>query len=432
MHTKDLVRLVIGTEKVVLEDTTYAPETNKLVLSVRPTKREQCRCGVCHRKAAYYDAGHGGRQWRSVDMGSTQVFIEAEAPRVECKKHGVVTAAVPWARHHSGFTKAFEDTVAWLATHTAKAVVSEFMRVNWRTVGGICNRVYKDLEKEAPSRYDGLVNIGIDETSYKKGHKYMTVVLNHDTNSVVWCSAGYGKEVLTRFFEMLTPEQRASIRCVSADGARWIAACVEEYCPNAERCVDPFHVVSWATEILDKERRKAWSEAYKAAKEAPRRAPGRPAKGEAVNPEKKEAKGLKYLRFALLKNPENLSETQRAQLEFLTEANPRLYRSYLLKEGLRLALKAGKDEIAEALTRWMVWAQRCRIPAFRELRMKIKRHFDAIVASARHGLSNARMEATNNKIKLLIRTAYGFRNLDNLLSMIMLTCSPVKPRLPGR
>ena len=84
------------------------------------------------------------------------------------------------------FTKAFEDTVAWLATHTAKAVVSEFMRVNWRTVGGICNRVYKDLEKEAPSRYDGLVNIGIDETSYKKGHKYMTVVLNHDTNSVVW------------------------------------------------------------------------------------------------------------------------------------------------------------------------------------------------------------------------------------------------------
>lgn len=141
---------------------------------------------------------------------------------------------------------------------------------------------------------------------------------------------------------------------------------------------------------------------------------------------------MKYLRFALLKNPENLSETQRAQLEFLTEANPRLYRSYLLKEGLRLALKAGKDEIAEALTRWMVWAQRCRIPAFRELRMKIKRHFDAIVAAARHGLSNARMEATNNKIKLLIRTAYGFRNLDNLLSMIMLTCSPVKPRLPGR
>ena len=148
------------------------------------------------------------------------------------------------------------------------------MRIEWHTVGGICERVYKELEAADASRFDGLVNIGIDETSYKKGHKYMTVVLNHDTNTVVWCSVGYGKEVLSRFFERLTPEQRASICCVSADGARWIAACIKEYCPNAERCVDPFHMVSWATEVLDKERRKAWSEAYQTAQQAPRRVCG--------------------------------------------------------------------------------------------------------------------------------------------------------------
>lgn len=122
------------------------------------------------------------------------------------------------------------------------------------------NGTYRELEATAASRFDGLVNIGIDETSYKKGYKYMTVVVNHDTASVVWCSKGYEKEVLSLFFEKLRPEQRASIRCVSADGARWIASCVEEYCPNAERCVDPFHVVSWATEALDKVRRQAWAE----------------------------------------------------------------------------------------------------------------------------------------------------------------------------
>ncbi|MGF0008458.1 transposase [Intestinimonas massiliensis (ex Afouda et al. 2020)] len=82
---------------------------------------------------------------------------------------------------------------------------------------------------------------------------------------------------------------------------------------------------------------------------------------------------MKNLRYVLLKNPEHLSENQRAQLQFLTEANPRLYRVYLIKEGLRLALKAGPEEIADALHKWIAWAQRCRIPAFRELRLKIKR-----------------------------------------------------------
>ena len=99
---------------------------------------------------------------------------------------------------------------------------------------------------------------------------------------------------------------------------------------------------------------------------------------------------LWIIRYVLLKNPEHLSENQQAQLLFLTKANPKLYRAYLLKENLRLALKAGPDEIAGKLSKWMAWAQRCRIPVFRDLRKKIKRHFDAIVAAARFSLSNAR------------------------------------------
>lgn len=432
MRTKDIIQPLVGTKKIVVKDIFLDAEANDLVISARPTKKEQRRCSHCHRKAKYYDAGRGTRRWRALDIGIGKVFIEAPAPRVYCKKHGVVVAAVPWARHDSRICTSFEEQVAWLTTHTSRSVVSELMRIEWHTVGGICERVYKELEASDTSRFDGLVNIGIDETSYKKGHKYMTVVLNHDTNTVVWCSDGYDKEVLSGFFERLTPEQRASIRCVSADGAGWIATCIKEYCPNAERCVDPFHVVSWATEILDKERRKAWSEAYQTAQQAPGRWRGRPAKGEIVNLEKKQAKTMKNLRYVLLKNPEHLSDNRKAQLRFLTEANPRLYRAYLLKKGLRLALKAGPEEILDALTKWMGRAQWCRIPAFRELRLKIKRHLSAIDAAAKYGLSNARVEAANNKIKLLIHTAYGFRNTDSLIAMVMLSCSSVRPRLPGR
>lgn len=431
MRAKGLVQAIIGAGGFVLEDVSVNTEMNEIKLAIRPTKREQCRCGICHRKAARYDKGRGRRQWRCLDVGTQKVYVEAEQPRVLCRKHGVVTAAVPWARHGSRFTKSFEETTAWLSVHASRSTVSEYLRVEWRTVGGICRRVYQELEANSPSRFDNLVNIGIDETSYKKGRKYMTVVINHDTARVIWCGKGYGKEVLSQFFQLLTETQRASIRCVSADGARWIASWVEEYCPNAQRCVDPFHVVSWATDALDQVRRQAWSEAHRQTKNLPRRKPGRPANGETA-PEKKQAKTLKNLRYALLKNPEHLSENQQAQLQFLTMANPKLYRAYLLKENLRLALKAGPDDISDALTKWMAWAQRCRIPVFRDLRMKIKRHFSAIVAAARFGLSNARSEATNNKIKLIIRTAFGFRNVDNLTAMVMLSCSALRPTLPGR
>ena len=430
MRIKSLIHSIAGTTKIIPEGIFVEVGSKALVVKARPAKREQCRCGICHKRASGYDCGRETRRWRCLNVGAEMTYIESSLPRVRCKEHGVVSAAVPWARHKSRFCKNFEETVAWLSTHASKKTVSELMRIEWHTVGNICKRVYKGLEQAAANRFDGLVNIGIDETSYKKGHKYMTVVINHDTASVVWCGIGYGKEVLSGFFKLLTPEQRYSIRCVSADGARWIASCIDEYCPNAARCVDPFHVVAWATETLDKERRHAWSEAYQTAKEAKKRGKGHPAKGESVNPEKKQAKAVKNLQYVLLKNPENLSENQQAQLEFLTQANPRLYRAYLLKEGLRLALKVGADEIEYALNKWMGWAQRCRIPGFRELRLKIKRNFVAIVASAKHGLSNARMEATNNKIKLGIRTAFGFRNPDSLIAMVMLTCSDVQPKLP--
>ena len=431
MRIKALIQALTGTSHIVCESIeTDAAETINIIAHL--DRKSQYRCGICGKKSPRYDNGGGTRKWRCLDTGEAKAYVVAEAPRVCCKEHGVVTAFVPWARHKSRFCSSFEDTVAWLAVNSTKKCVAELMRIEWHTVGEILSRVYKGLEKKPSIRFDNLVNIGIDETSYKKGHKYMTVVVNHDTNYVIWCSIGQKKEVLQKFFDGLTPEQRESIRCVSADGARRIADCVKEYCPNAALCIDPFHVVSWATDALDEVRRRAWSEVNRIAREAPKRHVGRPKNGEAESPEKKLSEDIKATRYALLKNPQDLTEHQEEQLKFLTTANPRLYRAYLLKEDLRLALKAGYESVCELLRKWMSWAQRCRIPEFRELRKKIKRNMAGILASAKYRLSNARIEATNNKIKLIIRRAYGFRNTDNLISMVMMSCSAVKPILPRR
>ena len=111
------------------------------VARVRVRRGQRRRCGVCGRRCSLYDQGEGRRQWRALDLGTTMAFVEADAPRVSCAKHGVVVARVPWARHDSRFTKDFEEQYAWLAVHVSKATLAELVRVTWRTVGRIIGRV---------------------------------------------------------------------------------------------------------------------------------------------------------------------------------------------------------------------------------------------------------------------------------------------------
>jgi transposase len=126
-------RSVLGVQHTVIEkvelETGGCEEV--LVATVRPTRSRQ---GRCDRRSPRYDTGEGPRRWRSLDAGTTRVFLQAEAPRVSCATHGVVVAAVPWARHGSRFTSAFEDTVAWLACHAAFTVLAALLRITWRSV----------------------------------------------------------------------------------------------------------------------------------------------------------------------------------------------------------------------------------------------------------------------------------------------------------
>ena len=228
----------------------------------------------------------------------------------------MVVAAVPWARHGAGHTRAFDDTAAWLAAHTSKQAVGELLRVAWATVGRIVTRVVADAEA-ALDRFAGLRRIGIDEVSYKKGHQYLTVVVDHDTGRLVWAAPGHDARTLGRFFDALGQARCQQVRLVSADAAEWIARVVAERCPQARLCLDPFHVVKWATDALDQVRREVWNAARKGRQTTL-------------------ARELKGARYALWKNPGDLTARQRAKLARIAQVNDRLYRAYLLKEELRL------------------------------------------------------------------------------------------------
>ena len=431
MRDVSLWRALLGVEKTLIERVEFDEDAELLVAHVRPTSRARSRCGVCGRRRPGYDPGEGRRRWRSLDLGAVRAVLEADAPRVKCPQHGVVVASVPWARHDAGHTYAFDETVAWLATQSSKSTVTELMRVAWRTVGSIITRVWADVDAHC-DRLAGLRRIGIDEISYKRGHKYLMVVVDHDTRRLVWAAPGRTSTTVREFFDLLGPERCAQITHVSADGADFIDSIVAVTCPDAVRVADPFHVVKWATEALDEVRRGAWNDARALARAEPKRGRGRPPADAPPRPGSERAKALKGARYSLWKNPENLSENQRIKLAWIAATDPRLYRAYLLKEGLRLIFTMPYAAAVEALERWISWARRCRIPSFVKLQKSIVKHRARILAAIEHDLSNGLIESTNTKIRLITRMAFGFKSPEALIALALLSLGGHRPALPGR
>ena len=429
MQNATLWRALLGVEKTVIEGVEFDEDEQLLVAHVRPRKRARGRCGRCGRRSPGYDAGEGRRRWRALDLGTIRAVLEADAPRVRCREHGPTVAAVPWARHAAGHTYAFDEQVAWLATQCSKSAITELMRIAWRTVGAIITRVWADVEA-VHDRFADLRRIGIDEIAYKRGQRYLTVVVDHDSGRLVWAAPGREKATLERFFDALGEERCAQITHVSADGADWISAVVAGRCGNAVRCADPFHIVKWATEALDDVRRQAWN--------AARRRPGgradriRWSRGRLRQDAAGDARALKHARYALWKNPENLTTRQQAKLAWIAKTDPTLHRAYLLKEGLRLVFQLGYEEAVEALEAWIGWARRCRIPTFVDLQRRIVKHQASILAAIEHGLSNGRIESVNTKIRLITRVAFGFKSPDALIALAMLNLGGHRPTLPGR
>jgi transposase len=252
---------VLGVQHTVIEKVELEAQGGEevLVATVRPTRWRQGRCGRCDRRAPRYDNGDGPRRWRSLDAGTTRVFLQAAAPRVNCPVHGVVVAAVPWARHGSRFTSPFEDTVAWLACHAAFTVLAALLRITWRSVAAVITRVVAARAAQS-DRLTGLRRIGVDEISYRKGHRYLLCVVDHDTGRLVWADKGRDSATLRRFFDALGEERSTLLTHISADGAEWIHAVATERAPQAVVCLDAFHVVAWATAALDAVRRGLWNQ----------------------------------------------------------------------------------------------------------------------------------------------------------------------------
>jgi transposase len=369
------------------------------------------RCGYMTR--ARYDSRPERSWWRHLDFGTAPVVVRAMLCRLVCPTHGVLVEAVPSARHRTGFTRDFEDMTAFLATRTDKTTIARFLRIDWDTVGRICERVVAtDMDTD---RLDGLVTIGVDEVSWKKHHNYLTLVTDHARGKLVWGKAGRDAATLDAFFDELGAERAERIEAVSMDIGPAFNKSVraDGHAPQAVICIDPFHAVKLVGEALDTERRKAWNEL---------RHGGNPAA----------AKKFKGARWALLKNPTNLSDEQAATLRRLKRRGGDVWRAYTLKEAFR-AIFAGDldpDAVAELIDRWISRAARSRLPAFVKAAKTIRKHRDGLIAAVRLGINNGRAEGLNNVVRLIFRRARGFHSPEAALALVMLSCGPINVQLP--
>jgi transposase len=317
---------------------------------------------------------------------------------------------LPWGDAQSRFTWAFEELVAYLAQITDKTHVARMAGVAWATVGAIITRVV--ARKLEPQRLVGLHRLGVDEFSFRKRHRYLTVVVDHDRRRIVWAAEGSTAETLKGFFAQLGPEGCAAITLVTMDMAGSYQKAVRESLPNAEIVFDRFHVQQLATDALDEVRRALVRELE----------------------DREQASAVKNTRWALLKRPEDLSVHDREILSGVQRANQPLYRAYLLKETLAQALDYLQPARARrALQGWISWACRSRLKPFQKVARTLRDHLTGILAYIKHRLTNGLTEGLNNKLRLVSRRAYGFHSAEAIIAMLYLTCSgiPLNPPLPS-
>ena len=294
-----------------------------------------------------------------------------------------------------------------------KTAIARLCRVSWRTVGRACERVVaSELD---PGRLDGLFRIGVDEISWRKHHKYLTLVVDHDRARVIWGAAGRDATTLDQFFDELGSQRASAIEAVSMDlGPAYLKSVTAEgHAPQALVCADPFHLVKLVGDALDEVRRDLWQQLRRL-------------------PDDRYAKAFKGSRWALLKNPEDLTDTQAAQLATIKRSRGGIWRAYEMKEQFR-AVFAGDLEPAEAieaLDRWITRALRSRLVPFAKAARTMRDRRGLIVNALEQGISNGRVEGLNTKVRLIIRRAYGFHSADAALALVMLACGPIELTLP--
>lgn len=376
------------------------PKDASVVIRVKRRGNARPRCPV-HNCILGGTMGKTLQAWRHLDFAGCPVYLEAELRVGRCSQcDGRRREGVPWASHRALHTKAFDRWVAKLVQLTDKTAVSELSDISWHSVGRIVERVVADAGLDDP--LDNLVGVTVDEVSHKRGHKYLTIVTDLATGIVVWTGEGKSAETLGQFFNDLGPDRSAELQVVAIDMGQAYASAVRNRVPSADIVYDRFHVVKLVTDAVDEVRRSECRLIDGSARKA-----------------------LKKTRFALLRNPKNLSPRDEAAIKRVESTNRKLTRAYQLRVDFEQFWEITDEDLGrDFLMKWTREALCSRLEPFRKLARTIRAHIDGVVGFIRWcGVTSGQAEGMNNKIKMLIHRAFGFHSAAAVLATVRLCCS---------
>lgn len=336
---------------------------------------------------------------RDLPVIENDLYLSCEIFNVKCSKCGVRREKLDFVDKCSRITIRFETFIFKLVSMSTVKDVADNYDMSWETVKNIDKKFLEAKFKNID--YGDLKRLSIDEISNKKGHDYLSVVMDLDTGRVIWVGEGRKEEDINKFFDTLTDEQKNQIEAISIDMWPAYIKSAKNNCPNADIVFDKFHVVKKFGEVITKLR----SAEYRKADD---------------QESKDILKGTKWL---LLKNKSNLKLDAKKELKNLLEVNETLATAYILKEKLASIWDYKSEAWAKkSIASWISIAEESEIRGVKAFIKMLKKHEYGIISHCKHPISNGKIEGTNNKIKTLKRRCYGFHDVEYFKLKILATC----------
>ena len=399
MEDIELYQHLLGLEAPwVVERVELSVKERRVDIWVGYPKGTRFPCPECQVEYSVYD--HQERVWRHLDSCQFQTFVHARVPRVDCPTHGARQVIVPWDDDGSQFTKLFERLAIDLLRACSIQKAHEVLRITWDEAWGIMDRAVR--RGRARKRPQPLRYIGIDEKSARKGHRYLTLVVNAESGQVEYIADDRKTESLDGFFQQLSPEQLAGLQGIALDIWEPYILSIREHVPDADckMVFDRFHLMRHIQEAVDPFLRQEHRALLR----------------QGASP----LTGTKYL---WLYAQENIPDHRREEFEHLRSLNLKVGRAWAIKESLRrLWAYISPGHALRFFQRAFWWATHSCLEPIRKVAHMFKPHLFNILTYTKHRLTNAVAEGFNNKIQQIKQMAYGFRNIEHFKIAIYFHC----------
>lgn len=360
-------------------------------ITLEPRRDIPMRCAHCGTQTERVHE-QTWREVRDLPLFEARTYLKVLVYRVWCPQcGGPKRMGIDWLDEHQRVTRRLAGSILMLCSHLAIRHVARFYGLHWHTVKRLDKRALQ--AQLAPQDWSGVRVIGVDEFALRRGHRYATLVVELPSQRVLWVGPGRGRADFRPFFEQLGPEGCRRLQAVVMDMNSAYDLEVKAHCPQAEVIYDLFHVVAkYGREVIDRVR----------VDEANRLRDDRPAR-----------RVVKTARWLLLRNREALEDAQRVRLQELLEANQALLTVYLLKDDLkRLWRYRHRGHARRSWETWHARALESGITPLIHFAQRLKSYLDGILAHCRWPLHTSVLEGINNRIKVIKRMAYGFRDQE--------------------